>query len=629
MEISLKRLEYHKDLIPWVTGQSVNPWNIHLVLMCGHTIVPFDARGEVGSTRRDIEVAFELFGEENDPGSKSLNIHRRPLDASTLSGGNVTKIRAWMKDCDENHDKCCVDVPQTSMVDTSQEAYFLPTRLLDVGEPTSNQQPRLVNTSGSCGLLSQILRKSNYMALSYCWGLPGDPHPPLTTTHETLVARLESIGINTMPQTFRDAVTIARALGIQYIWIDSLCIIQDDPQDWQAESSRMAQIYSNAYLTVIAAIGESCHDGFLYRDLPRAQCTVPLGSTKPSSLQGHFSLRYRRHWSNDTMADITKSRWLTRGWTFQEERLARRVLIFGETKFFFNCRSVERSEDTDIYKGRPDWVESMYNVPSVRGGDMARSDYLYQRHIAFGHWQTLCSHYSFRDLTFPKDKLPAISGLANQIEKKVHSDYLAGLWKENLMHDLFWITDDIATKPEKYRAPSWSWASLDGHVSWPNWCFGISDKCELYCAILHARTITAGLDPFGAVKGGCLDISGVMLEVKLSWAGSKRSPEYPWHLSFKGKNIANASLDAEKVEPTSSSGERKYSAVLVVKCCGQKAHEPVPRGLLLQKVGRKRDDDLDEYTRAGIFCVFSDLFVNEENSLSVWENLERQSIIII
>jgi hypothetical protein len=446
MEISLKRFEYHKDPIPSLARQAVSSWDVHMALMCGCMILPPGVSGEFGLPKQDIEVAFELFREGNDPGPKWLNIHRRPLEASTLSEKNVAKIRTWMEECEKNHHKCWADSPLAGLVGMSQEAYFLPTRLIDVGDPTSDRHPRLINTFQSCV-------KTNYMALSYCWGSPSDPRL-LTTRRETLAARLERIEINIMPQTFRDAVTLARAVDIQYIWIDALCIIQDDPQDWQAESSRMAEIFSNAYLTVIAATGASCHDSFLDRDLLSRQCTLPLGATKPGSFEGHLSLRYRRRpRGSDKMAEINQGRWISRGWTFQEERLARRALIFGRAKFFFDCRSVERSEDTDVYRERPDWVDSVCGRSLVDGVDTTGvangGSYLNPQHSAYDHWQTLCSHYSFRELTFPVDKLPAFSGMAKRIAKTVRSDYLAGLWKGNLTHDLLWRINGTATKPEK------------------------------------------------------------------------------------------------------------------------------------------------------------------------------------
>jgi hypothetical protein len=103
----------------------------------------------------------------------------------------------------------------------------------------------------------------NYLALSYCWGSAETAGSLLLTTHQTMDSWLQGIEIDTMPQVFKDAITIAHKLDIQYLWMDSLCIIQDDPPDWQKESSKMAEIFSNAYLTVAAAQGSLCNDTFV------------------------------------------------------------------------------------------------------------------------------------------------------------------------------------------------------------------------------------------------------------------------------------------------------------------------------------------------------------------------------
>ncbi|KAF8846586.1 hypothetical protein BDZ45DRAFT_541413, partial [Acephala macrosclerotiorum] len=259
-----------------------------------------------------------------------------------------------------------------------------------------------------------------------------------------------------MPGAFQDAVTVTRALGIQYLWIDSLCIVQDDAQDWQIESSKMAEIFSNAHLTIIAATGSSCNDGFLRR-----------------------------------ISEILGSKWIIRGWTFQEERLARRALVFGENKLFFNCRTLERSEDTEM------------SVP------LDLTDTADPGH--WDNWQTLCTHYAFRELTFPEDKLLAISGIASKTGKKCESQYLAGLWKTNIVHDLFRKTVGVATKPKNYRAPSWSWASLDGRITRPSWEHdSVSEDCSMRCTILDVQTTPSGLDPYGAVEDGLLKIEGAL-----------------------------------------------------------------------------------------------------------------------
>jgi hypothetical protein len=635
--------EYHKESPPWaVTEKRLSTWNVYLMSLSGN-IIPRPPNIESGNdspirwyaSRQEIEVGFELFAEENNPAAQFLSIHRRPLDASPLSEANTSKILRWMKDCDETHERCWVDVNRNNQNEASKDGYFLPTRLVDVGDPLTCEPPRLVVTSDLGGNKRERLGEFNYMALSYCWGDPKDSSRLLRTTHSTIRTRLKSIEVEVMPQVFKDAVRVARTLGIRYVWIDSLCIIQDDPSDWQVESSRMAEIFSNAHLTVIAATGESCHDSFLHRGLG-VSCPVLVGSKVLGLVGGRFGLRYRLHRATDKMAEIKESRWITRGWTFQEERLARRALLFAKDKFFLDCKTSERVEDTEMYRLRPSWVKSISEMPgeepsiATMKGRKAAS----QWHAAFAHWQTLCSHYSYRELAFPADKLPAISGMASKFSNKLRCDYLGGLWRDRLAHGLFWYTTGSSTRPEEYRAPSWSWASLDGRISWPSWRSCEKQQCQMYCTILEARTTTLGLDAFGAVKNGELKVSGALLKVEALTVvdGGSRSQ---WRLFFQGREVAKASPDIE----TELREEESYWALLFAKCKADKKTEPRARGLLLETNGQK--ESLELFQRVGVFTVSADCFTDSVDpdmresesklykSIGFWENLEKRTITIV
>jgi hypothetical protein len=166
-------------------------------------------------------------------------------------------------------------------------------------------------------------------------------------------------------------------------------------------------------------------------------------------------------------------------------------------------------------------------------------------------------------------------------------------------------------------------------VFWPNWGPCVADKCELHCTILEAQTIITGLDPFGAVNGGWLIVSGAIIRVEPSWVGNQRSSRYPWSLYSKSKEIANASLDRENVERAIDLKENEYWALLVVRCRGQNPKESIPRGLVLQKTRKLRDDGFVEFRRVGTFKVFSNTSPNKEDALSAWEISRMQSVVII
>ncbi|EKG14257.1 Heterokaryon incompatibility [Macrophomina phaseolina MS6] len=177
-----------------------------------------------------------------------------------------------------------------------------------------------------------------YTALSHCWGYQ-DHLPPRTTT-ETLPAHLSAIPLAALPQNYRDAITVTRSLGLRYIWIDSLCILQDSIHDWDRESSRMAAIYQHAHVTVVAASGTTCHSGFLQlRPSRRVLLNYGPSSAAPS-VSGTYQLRERR---GIGARDIERSRWRTRAWTFQESLFSVRKLFFTDAAAYFQCGGALRA----------------------------------------------------------------------------------------------------------------------------------------------------------------------------------------------------------------------------------------------------------------------------------------------
>lgn len=138
-------------------------------------------------------------------------------------------ISAWIKDCQDDHSAC----------KSSNPLGTLPSRVIDVGSPDGKTAPRLCDTGGEPG---------DYIALSHCWG----GRQPLITTKENISSMRTCIPWGELPNTFQDAITVTRMLGLRYVWIDSLCIVQDDAQDWEREAAKMALIFEAAYLTIAA-----------------------------------------------------------------------------------------------------------------------------------------------------------------------------------------------------------------------------------------------------------------------------------------------------------------------------------------------------------------------------------------
>lgn len=163
----------------------------------------------------------------------------------------------------------------------------LPTRLIDLTEP---RNPRLFVSADHSLHHDVDARNIKYAALSYCWGSSSDAHSMLKTETSSLESRLARIAIGEMPQVFQDATSVCEKSSIRYLWIDALCIIQDDKVDWEEQSSRMGKVYKNAYITIVPLALHSCHEGFLQRS--HQSIGIPFQSTIRPEIRGSFHLRH-------------------------------------------------------------------------------------------------------------------------------------------------------------------------------------------------------------------------------------------------------------------------------------------------------------------------------------------------
>lgn len=193
----------------------------------------------------------------------------------------------------------------------------MPTRLIDVS--TNSEGPiRLILTNKEI--------QDRYIALSHCWGQLSDDQR-FCTYESNLDQRMADISYDRLPPTFRDAVNVTRALGVRYLWIDSLCIIQQNAADWANEAGRMEDVFSNAHYTIAASSASSSLVGFLGSRMPRDA----IGVTTPSGPV------YLAEAIDDFATDVEKSILSTRGWVFQERALSRRTIYFTSKQVYWEC----------------------------------------------------------------------------------------------------------------------------------------------------------------------------------------------------------------------------------------------------------------------------------------------------
>jgi hypothetical protein len=213
-------------------------------------------------------------------------------------------LKEWIRVCDSDHDQCQRDNVTLTM----------PTRLIEVGK-----QLRLVDTRN--------IEPSRYVALSHCWGHLQE-HEKFCTYKRNITQRKAGIQFDALPRTFRDAVIVARGISMDYIWIDSLCIIQDDEADWQSEASKMEQVFSAAYLTIGASSARSSLQGFLADRRPRSVVEVP--SDTSGAIYACMDI-------DDFHEDVELSPLNSRGWVLQERALSRRTVFFTSSQVYWEC----------------------------------------------------------------------------------------------------------------------------------------------------------------------------------------------------------------------------------------------------------------------------------------------------
>jgi hypothetical protein len=312
-------------------------------------------------------------------------------------------FQSWIRNCKANHPECVAQGPGP----------FFPTRLLDVRK----DKVKLVN---GCDLKSS---NGGYIALSYCWGktMPESGK----TTRETLEARLAGIEFKLLPRTLREAIYVTRSLGIPFIWIDALCIIQGDEADWGKQCSMMAQVYSQAIVTIAAAMGNHCDEGFITKEKVklRRKIRLKMKSSADNDSENSEDLH---------ILEREDSPLHSRDWTLQELQLSTRIiefcdiynvwqcrieLIYYDTsrKHTVKCHNVDTTFDFNL-----DGLLRCFDLLPTDEDEEDNGASLYKR------WRLMVQDFTGRQLTVATDKLPAFSGLAVAMQKYTKSEYLAG-----------------------------------------------------------------------------------------------------------------------------------------------------------------------------------------------------------
>ncbi|KAH6677385.1 heterokaryon incompatibility protein-domain-containing protein [Halenospora varia] len=378
------------------------------------------------------------------------------------AGTYLEEAHRWLDECVQNHEKC--KSTQTR----------LPTRIIDVGSSDGSRDPYLFIPSADLHARSSSPKgqecyvSTRYVALSYCWG----EGLPLKTTTTNILDLQKGIPWDTIPSTIQDAITITRKFDIRYLWVDALCIIQDLTEDWEAQCTRMSEVYGGSFFTIAAALSPNVDFG-----IPRRRPRLPVRTYNDSTT------RIDSTHDGDPL--------YKRGWAVQERILSQRVLVFASNQMFWECQSVRPSENGSI-------IHVFH--PRIKDEDFYFSNPTL--------WHQIVNEYSCRDLTFEGDKLPAIAGIARRIQHVLKDDYLAGCWKNTMILDLLWYRayDSRINILTAYRAPSWSWACHDGEVLY--YPFTDLTTCS---KLLRYHIDVAGSDLMGQLLGGYIELFGPLI----------------------------------------------------------------------------------------------------------------------
>ncbi|KAK3935470.1 heterokaryon incompatibility protein-domain-containing protein [Diplogelasinospora grovesii] len=453
------------------------------------------------------EVDFFGTRQSQSQQPSSIDSGRCGLSTASNSDENFSLMNRWLDECLDNHHSCGING-----MHIDETGFTLPRRLID----TRGGTLRLVDSSTIP--LDPDGSGPSYVTLSHCWG---DQSLIPKCTKSNMKQLMTLIDFGSLPRSFQDCITVARKVRIQYVWIDSLCIIQDDADDKNAEVARMALIYSKSICTIVASAAPDSSGG-CFVDRVNQQATSPL-SVDFSYERIKFTVTIYPY-LHDFVDMVSNGPVSTRGWCFQERQLSKRVIYFTEKCIAWECRDAAATEAQPNMASRawrhkyPNFAMASdrvldcvpagasFSQPNWLADEQLRSILLRDNpafatggiRLGYKHWMdkwpTIIEEYSPRALSSAYDRLPALGGLASVIsglltkplDPRGHA-YLAGLFRADLVRQLCWFPDvqdprsrrkvDVWPPPpreppactsktisDRPSLPSWSWISVEDPV---------------------------------------------------------------------------------------------------------------------------------------------------------------------
>lgn len=417
-------------------------------------------------------------------------------------------------------------------------------------------------------------------------------------THKTTTSNISSyeqgIAASLLPATISDAIYVTHMLGFRWLWVDSLCIIQDSDADKRHEIGRMHDIYRYAHVTIMAASAERVTEGFLHNRSPppswtddgdlHASGTITLPFICPPHPPTCVECRDDHSLANSQVGNVTFASFHsavisysddlgcmgTRAWCLQEYLMSPRSLIFTPSTLQFRClttmQGVGNSLCATVSEPRLPITLFHPDPPVAESGSEEWKD----MHKA---WMEVVKDYSCRRASVESDKLVACAAVAEQFHRVLRVEYLAGLWRSDmLLTDLLWEIYQDGRRPSVYRAPSWSWAAVDGVVSRYLWIPELEDTrpSDLLAEIVECWvTLEDAALPFGGVTDGALVLRGMLMPCHGPRDSGERDDEYCICIALSSVDAPNQqrepgspNADEDKTGPR----EREHPATVTMDC---------------------------------------------------------------
>ena len=527
---------------------------------------------------------LDLKREEQDYTNKE-----RSTSYLNCSDATILQIAQWTRECLTSHTQCFDIQTFTATRD------ILPLRLLDLAPALHADFIRLESSES-------LPVHTMYVTLSHCWG----GHCKTTLTTSSLATFQAGIHLSTLPKTFQDAVLLTRNLGIRYLWIDALCIIQDSHQEWSHEASLMGDVYANSFLTISATSSPDSEGGLYHSRNPLSVWPCRITATWNCFPVDKFVIKTPGWVRRGAMKPLSN-----RGWAFQEWLLSKRIIHCSRDLVRWQCHCLAASEVCP--GGLDDYDIKSYERPTkniirlLQDGHGSSNDL----------WRRIREEYSEKHLTVATDKLAAFSGIARMVHnmwKSPKEDYLAGLWRPELFHELLWVKTvkeyielTHRTHSFQYIAPSWSWASIIGPFSYHDDYRFYHDRLGVYAEVLEAKTFPHS-DDYGPVNGGFLTVRGSLYHVELA-SSPNTSPNHlirEWKVSFiQGISLTHKSSRAnlDNVSHTRSSPSTKdlfYFMPMISRSTGCERFDWQLIGLLLENTA----NSVHQYRRSGLLELY-------------------------